>query len=469
MDRRKKFMQWRVLVGSCAFLLGLGAFPGVPCAFGQEKPVGSDTAQRDITGRSAQTPSAGDRQSFENLMHLIRNGGGLWSASSTVKPRSFFLSSNARHFPTFELARPISASRFAFARVINWSTAINRSAAAVTTRASNMPLISFTCPAGGTCWVGGASGVWSTSGNWSNGVPTSSTNVLIDNGNANLQGASAVTLNIAGVANNLTVNSDDTLNFNDNTSLTVNGTSISNAGSISLNSSNNPTDLIIAGNNSVTLSGGGTLTMGNNGANRVYSAGGTGTLINQETIQGGGQLGVNQLTLDNQGTINANVGTPLIVQPGSGGVTNTATMEASSGGTLDLQGSYTNTGGLIEALAGSTVKLDGATITGGTLTTSGGGVMGSINSVTLKGVTISTGSVYSDPDNTSTTLQGTITNNGNIQLNSSNNATDLHISGPVTLTGTGTVTMGNNGANRIFAPNGTDTLTNKQTERLMRT
>src|SRR4029077_14750600 len=159
----------------------------------------------------------------------------------------------------------------------------------------------------------------------------------------------------------------------DNTNTTVQGT-ITNNGNIQLNSSNNATDLIVAASSTVTLTGSGTVAMGNNGANRVYSAGGTGTLINQETIQGGGQLGVNLLTLDNQGTINANVGTPLIVFPGGGGVTNTAKMEASSGGTLDLQGSYTNTGGLIEALAGSTVKLDKATITGGTLTTSGGGV-----------------------------------------------------------------------------------------------
>jgi len=169
------------------------------------------------------------------------------------------------------------------------------------------------------------------------------------------------------------------------------------------------------------------------------------------------------LTLVNQGTIDANVSTPLIVSPGTGGATNTTTMEASSGGTLDLKGGYTNTGGLIEALAGSTVKLDGAAITGGTLTTIGTGVMESINTATLNGVTISKGSTYLEPDNTNTVLQGTITNNGNIQLNSSNNATDLRISGPVTLTGTGTVTMGNNGANRIYAPNGTDVLTNKET------
>ena len=76
------------------------------------------------------------------------------------------------------------------------------------------------CPGGSTCWVGGASGVWSNSANWSNGVPTSSTNALINNG----KGVSAVTLDVGGAqALGLTVNNADSLNFNDSTNLTVSG------------------------------------------------------------------------------------------------------------------------------------------------------------------------------------------------------------------------------------------------------
>jgi hypothetical protein len=329
------------------------------------------------------------------------------------------------------------------------------------------PFTAFTCPAGGTCWVGGTSGAWSTPGNWSNGVPTNGTNVLIDNGNANAQGASTVTLDIGGAqAANVTVDADDRLSLNNNTSLTVNGTTISNAGGISLNSAGNLTDLILAGNNTVTLSGGGTVTLGNNPNNRIYSSGGGGRLVNQETIQGGGQLGVGQTAITNSGTINANVANELIVAPSGSGVTNTGTMEASGGGTLDLRGGYTNTGGLIEALAGSTVAMDGATINGGTLTTSGGGLMESSNPsspATFNGITLSSGSTYTLPNNTSTVLQGTITNKGNFQLSSAGNLTDLRISGPVTLTGGGTVTMDNNPNNRIYAINGTDTLTNGET------
>ena len=62
-------------------------------AFGQEKPAENDAAQRIVTSRSAQTLSAVDRQSFENLKRLIRSGGGLWSADYTLKPRPLFLSS----------------------------------------------------------------------------------------------------------------------------------------------------------------------------------------------------------------------------------------------------------------------------------------------------------------------------------------------------------------------------------------
>ena len=218
-----------------------------------------------------------------------------------------------------------------------------------------------------TTWKGG-SGNWNDSTKWTSGVPTSSTTALIDGGNAV---TSPVTLDIGGAqVLNLTIDSDDSLAFNDSTNLTINGTSISNAGSITLNSGGNPTDLILAGNNTVTLSGAGKLILGNSGNNRVYSAGGSGKLANQETIQGGGQLGVGQMAITNSGTINANVPTTLFVSPNSSGVANTGTLEA----------------------------------------TGDGGVMESINSATLNGVTISTGSTYTEPDNT--TLVGTITNNG---------------------------------------------------------
>ena len=54
---------------------------------------------------------------------------------------------------------------------------------------------------------------------------------------------------------------------------------------------------------------------------------------------------------------------------------------------------------------------------------------------------------------------GTIINNGTIAQNSTGSFTDLHISGTVTLTGTGVLAMSDSPNNRIFAT-GSDSLTN---------
>ena len=315
-------------------------------------------------------------------------------------------------------------------------------------------------------WKGG-SGNWSVSSNWSAGVPNGNFNVFIDNGNAL---ASPVTLDMNAAINNLTIDSDDGLAISDNHALTVNGSSISNAGSMSLNSSNSATELII-GSSTVTLNGGGTLTMGNNANNFIFCSVGTNTFKNQETIQGAGNIGDGVMTLNNSGTINANAGVgqnSLIIQT-SGGTTNTGTLEATNG-TLILTGvsggNVTNTGGTIKASgSGSVVDLkSGVTVTGGTLTTSSGGVIQTPggHTATLNGVTNS--GTYSVNDNATTILQGTITNNSSMQLNSSNSFTEFRISGPVTLTGSGSVTMSNNTNNFILGNTGTsDTLTNKET------
>lgn len=311
----------------------------------------------------------------------------------------------------------------------------------------------------GTTWQGPATGNWSTSGNWTAGVPTPATNVCVDNGNGQ---HSAVTLDVTGQAANLTITTGDSLSFNDNTSLTINSTSISNAGNIFLNSGGNNTNLILAGNNTVTLSGGGTVTLDNLSTNRIYSAGGGGVLINQETIQGAGQIGVSLMSLRNSGTINANVSNTLFIIPNSGGVTNTGTLEATAGGTLDLQGIYTNTGGTLNASGTSSVIiLHGSTINGGTLSSSSSGTISSISG-TLNGVTLTAGTNFVNSDNTNTSLQGTITNRGTISLNSGGNNTDLRILGPVTLKGIGIVNMGNSGTNRIYSQSGSDTLTLQQ-------
>src|SRR6202050_867762 len=329
-----------------------------------------------------------------------------------------------------------------------------------------------------TSWTGGGSGLWNAAGNWTAGVPTSSTNACIDSA------GSTVTLNIAGAATaDLTLGvSTDSLSFNNGTSLTISGNTISNAGAITMNSTGNYTELVIGASN-VTLSGGGTLTLSNNAANLILGSSGTDMLTNQETIQGAGNIGYNQMALNNSGTIDANQSAGLTLQI-SGGATNTGTIEATGGNTLALYGgTYTNTGGTILNNASTLVFEAAVTINGGTITQTGAGTIkledatintalannstGTVNVIgggnAVDGVLTNQAAgskVNLENGSILTIASGTVTNKGTINLESSGNYTELAINGNVTLAGTGKVILSANGANLIL---GSGTLINQNT------
>jgi hypothetical protein len=309
-------------------------------------------------------------------------------------------------------------------------------------------------------WTGGGDGTsWSDASNWSAGVPNSGTiDVTIGTTTAN------VNLNQVATIGNLTLShSGDTLTVQNGQQLIFDGSSISNAGTITLASSGSGTVLSLGG--SLTLSGGGTVVLGSGSSNRIDGVSGA-TLTNASTITGGNAsandyVGFGHLALDNTGTINANVsGGAIIVDPGAAS-TNTGMLEASNGGALNLAfSSWTNTGGTIEAQAGSTVLLNnGVTVTGGKLTTSGTGIILG-DGATLVGVT--NAGNFQIQDGQTTNISGTITNTGTINLSSTGNVTTLFLSGNATLTGTGTVVLGGRGSNRIDGVPGA-TLTNAST------
>lgn len=295
--------------------------------------------------------------------------------------------------------------------------------------------------------------------------------VLMD-ANATITGG---TLNGAGtfVSNGATLNgltSAGTVQVPNNNTVTMAGT-INNTGTIQLNSAGNHTELLASG--TLTLAGAGHVTLSDNSQNYIFGAAGSAVVNQNNTISGSGNIGNNAIAFTNQGTVNATSasGNHLVIQAGGAGATNTATMEASSGGTLELQNTVNNTGGTITALAGTgtaaggTVLLTGATVTGGTLKSLGTGVnAGTIvsNGGTLNGLT-NAGAVQI-PNNTASFLQGTINNSGSISLNSAGNITELKINGNVTLNGTGSVTMSDNSQNYIFgASTGSEVLTNAST------
>jgi predicted secreted protein len=326
-------------------------------------------------------------------------------------------------------------------------------------------------------WLGGP-GNWSTVSKWSNGLPSSTSDVFIDNGNPK---NSPVTLDVHAVINNLNIDSDDSLTISNGNTLSVNGPTVANAGTILLNSITSGASLLFNAS-SATLSGGGTVTMSNGSGNSI----GANTLTNQETIQGSGTITVSA-ALNNSGIINANQSSSLLLSLKT--ATNTGTIEATNGGTLlIIAGTYTNTGGIIEDNS-STLQINAATINGGTITQSGAGnlqlkaatlnapvsnsgtgtieVMSSgFGATTISGTLTnpSGGQVKIDDGAGLTITAPTINNSGTISMNSIRGATTLTIGAPnVTLTGSGSLTMSNSSSNVITGSSPSNILTNQET------
>jgi hypothetical protein len=283
-------------------------------------------------------------------------------------------------------------------------------------------------------WIGGSTGNWSTASNWNNGAITSGENIVIGTTTA------ATTADQSFTIGTLTLSkSGDSVTVANGEALYVGG-NISNAGTITLDSTANYTDLVLDAN--VTLSGSGTLVLGSaTPYNTIQASSAFYTLTNQSTIEGQGQIGVGtELGLSNSGTINANVSGGTLNLNSNEADTNTGTLEATNGGTLELSGqSWTNTGGNITAGTGSSVVLYGANITGGTITGTGTGVVYG-EAATLTGVTIAGN--FNVPNGQTTNLSGTITNSGTITLNSTSTYAYLDIVASTTLTGGGTIIMG---------------------------
>src|SRR3984885_833951 len=347
-------------------------------------------------------------------------------------------------------------------------------------------------------WTGkGGNSNWSNAGNWNDGAIKNDENILI-----NLTTA-ATDVNQSFNIGTLTLsNAGDSATILNGVTLTVGG-NITNNGTITLNSSGGTTNLVVgtpAGGQTITLSGSGKLILSNNANNSIS---GDNTLLNEETISGAGQIGApalgeGLLTLANSGTINANASAGMTIDA-AGGVTNTGTIEATGGATLELTNTGStaemeiiNTGGTISANAG-TLIVSGATINGGTVTLTGAATL-ELGGSTIEGVTLTnsaTGTIEAGGFNTLEgtinnpaggtieidhtgllTLAGNISNKGTIndggylklESNISNAGTinlapvggttstaELLVDGDITLSGGGKLTMSNNVNNFIIS------------------
>jgi len=185
---------------------------------------------------------------------------------------------------------------------------------------------------------------------------------------------------------------------------------ITNTGNININSTGGGAELRIDG--TVTLTGGGTITMSDSSLNKIKGLSGglpDDTLVNVDNkIQGSGNFGVSGLKIDNQaaGIIEANQSTAMEVNTGGSTVnSNTGIIRVVGTSTLKLvSGTFTNTGGLIEANDNSKLFVEVAAIVSG-------GIVNVNNNAELN----LKGTIQAD----SLTNSGTINNNsGTINNNS---------------------------------------------------
>lgn len=260
-------------------------------------------------------------------------------------------------------------------------------------------------------------------------------------------GVLGTTANQTAVLNGVVLAAGSTYVNGSNSSVLVSGPTV-NAGVIQLSAAAN--NSLLGLNANTTLSGGGQVSLSTVGGGMAIiqqQAGGM-TLTNTDNVlQGAGVIGNGGLTLLNApgGTINANTSGQVLTLNGTGGATNQGLLEASHGGTLNVQTNVNNTGGQIVG-GGGTVAF-GSTITGGSLTSSDGGLLSTAanQSAAFNGVTFTSGSTYLNGNNTNMYVTGTITNQGTIQLAAAANNSLLALSGDTLLTGGGVVTLSRSG------------------------
>jgi hypothetical protein len=332
------------------------------------------------------------------------------------------------------------------------------------------------------------SGDFATAANWDPAsVPGSSDDAKID-----AAGTYTVTTSVNETVNSLSTVATATLAItagsvftaNDGTGSGVNAGTIAidngsefdfdgtedNTGKITVNASSTATSLFI-GATAGTLTGGGKITLSDNGDNLIFIADSTLTNANN-TIAGAGELTgidcylVNEAegVIDASGTHNA-----LVLNTGSNAISNAGILETTGLGGLQIESAVDNASTGVIAATGANFIVgieDGAVVTGGTLKTASGGAI-DVGGATFDGSTPAApvsndGNVMVEDGNT-LTLLGTIDNIGTITLDSVGDPTDLAVGpGGVALQGGGKIKLTNDNdlENTIAGLVSSDTLTN---------
>ena len=237
------------------------------------------------------------------------------------------------------------------------------------------------------------------------------------------------------------VTNSGTLKVGDGAEMSLKG-SIANTGVITLAGAGSGAALEIG--SSTTLTGGGVLTLSDDSNNQL-SFDGCSNFDN--TISGAGSIG-GVLTEKAGAVINATGANNALELTGA--ITNKGLIKATGAAGLDVSGTVDDTsGGTLEALAGSSVRLVGS-VSGGTLTAVGGGQLiakGGTLDGTASAITIS--ATIGIADENGLNLLGTIKNQGSIALNATVSYAILSVGTAASLTGGGTIVLGDNVSNEV--------------------
>ncbi len=196
-------------------------------------------------------------------------------------------------------------------------------------------------------------------------LQSSGTGVLVSNDRGSVIDGTKDDVTIIGV-----------LRVANGTAITLQG-AIDNTGTIGINADvlgPNLTDLRI-GAGGATLSGGGKVVLSGLADDRLYGVSSDDTLTNVDNhISGGGLLGAGHLTLvnDSKGVITGTSTVALLIDTGSGGLSNAGSIGASGIGSTTIQGDVANSGVLFAAggaltVNGTVTGVGRAAINGGTI------------------------------------------------------------------------------------------------------
>ena len=312
-----------------------------------------------------------------------------------------------------------------------------------------------------------------------NGVPGASDDAQIY--------ASSSVVEIIGTTQNVgtlelgsAANSGDQLSIN-NGSLYVNQNALTNNGLITIANGSR----LDSGSGTVTYGGTGTITLDNSLNYAQLGTQGGEMFGAGQTVQGSGQIGLNNTIISNAGLISGNVNSTsltLDIDPsggnggvgagngfganGNAGLYNTGVIQATGGGTVNLfSGLYENgAGGVIRASTGSTLNIGAdVRILNGTLTSVGTGALDAYNTTNyLQNVTLSSGSKLAI-NNDNLLVNTSLTNNGAINIA---NGSRLEVeSATATINGTGTIVIDDTASYAQLGTGGTLVLSAGQTVR----